>query len=152
MVFKLGEEKERGWRFPICCLRATPSFFCNARKEVLEYLSWILMWFEAMSDLKINLEKSKLIPIGEVSNLEDLVEALGCKEGSLPSTYLKLPLGAPFKSSRVWDGVEKRFRIRLVLWRREYLSKGGRLTLLKSTLSSLLMYFVSLCHSKESSC
>ena len=59
--------------------------FCDARKEVLEYLSWIRMWFEAMSGLKINLEKSELIPIGEVSNLEDLVGALGCKEGSLPS-------------------------------------------------------------------
>ena len=43
------------------------------------------MWLEAMSGLKINLEKSELIPIGEVSNLEDLVGALGCKEGSLPS-------------------------------------------------------------------
>ncbi|RVW41530.1 hypothetical protein CK203_068262 [Vitis vinifera] len=76
-------------------------------KEVLEYLSWILMWFEAMSGLKINLEKSE--PIGEVLNLEDLVGALGCKEGFLPSTYLGLPLGAPFKSSRVLDGVEERF-------------------------------------------
>ncbi|RVX01522.1 hypothetical protein CK203_017555 [Vitis vinifera] len=81
--------------------------FCDARKEVLEYLSWILMWFEAMSGLKINLEKSE--PIGEVLNLEDLVRALGCKEGFLPSTYLGLPLGAPFKSSRVLDGVEERF-------------------------------------------
>ncbi|RVW48924.1 hypothetical protein CK203_091210 [Vitis vinifera] len=61
--------------------------FCDARKEVLEYLSWIRMWFEAMSSLKINLEKSELIPIGEVSNLEDLVRALGCKEGSLPSMW-----------------------------------------------------------------
>ena len=59
--------------------------FCDAKKEVLEYLSWIRMWLEAMSGLKINLEKSELIPIGEVSNLEDLVGALGCKEGSLPS-------------------------------------------------------------------
>ena len=81
--------------------------FCDARKEVREYLSWILMWFEAMSGLKINLEKSE--PIGEVLNLEDLVRALGCKEGFLPSTYLGLPLGAPFKSSRVLDGVEERF-------------------------------------------
>ena len=65
------------------------------------------MWFEAMLGLKINLEKSE--PIGEVLNLEDLVRALGCKEGFLPSTYLGLPLGAPFKSSRVLDGVEERF-------------------------------------------
>ena len=40
--------------------------FCNASKENLEYLSWVFMWFEACSGLKINLEKSELIPIGEV--------------------------------------------------------------------------------------
>ena len=43
--------------------------FCDARKEVLEYLNWILMWFEAISGLKINLEKNELIHI----NLEDIV-------------------------------------------------------------------------------
>ena len=47
--------------------------FCDARKEVLEYSNWILMWFEAMSGLKINLEKNELIHIREVSNLEDIV-------------------------------------------------------------------------------
>ena len=52
--------------------------------------------------------------------------------------------GAPYKSTRVWDTVEERFRKRLSLWKRQYLSKGGRLTLLKSTLSSLPTYFLSL--------
>ena len=32
--------------------------FYNASKENLEYLSWVFMWFEACSSLKINLEKS----------------------------------------------------------------------------------------------
>ena len=59
------------------------------------------MWFKACSGLKINLEKSELILVGEVPNLEEFVEVLGCKLGSLLSTYLGLPLGAPYKSSRV---------------------------------------------------
>ena len=59
--------------------------------------------------MKINLEKIELIPVGDVPNMEDLVEVLGCKVGSLPSTYLSLPLGAPYKSSKVWEGVEKWF-------------------------------------------
>ncbi|RVW27259.1 hypothetical protein CK203_103088 [Vitis vinifera] len=83
--------------------------FCDASKENLEYLSWVFMWFEACLSLKINLEKSELIPIGEVPNLEEFAEVLGCKVGSLPSTYLGLPLGAPYKSSRAWEGVEERF-------------------------------------------
>ena len=102
------------------------------------------MWFNACSGLKINLEKSELIPVGEVPNLEEFAEVLGCKMGSLPSTYLGLPLGAPYKSSRVWEGVEERFKKWLALWKRHYLLKGGRQTLIKSTLSSLAIYFMSL--------
>ena len=104
--------------------------FCDASKENLEYLSWVFMWFEVCSGLKIN--------------LEEFAEVLGCKVGSLPSTYLGLPLGAPYKSSKVWEGVEERFKKRLVLWKRQYLSKGRRQTLIKGTLSSLPIYFMSL--------
>ena len=85
-----------------------------------------------------------MIPIGEVTNLEEFAKVLGCKASSLPSTYLGLPLGAPYKSSRVWAGVEKRFKKRLALCKRKYLSKGGRQTLIKSILSSLPIYFMSL--------
>ena len=76
--------------------------------------------------------------------MEDVASMLGCKVRKLPTSYLGLPLGAPYKSTRVWDVVEERFRKRLSLWKRQYLSKGGRLTLLKSTLSSLPTYFLSL--------
>ena len=99
---------------------------------------------KACSGLKINLEKIELIPIGEVPNLEELAKVLGCKVCSLPSTYLGLPLGAPYKSSRVWEGVEERFKKWLALWKRHYLLKGGRQTLTKSTLSTLPIYFMSL--------
>ena len=113
-------------RYPICSFADDILIFCDASKENLEYLSWVFMWFEACLSLKINLEKSELIPIGEVPNLEEFAEVLGCKVGSLPSTYLGLPLGAPYKSSRAWEGVEERFPKKLALWKRQYLSKGGR--------------------------
>ena len=118
--------------------------FSDSNKEQLEALSWAFMWFEAISGLKINLDKSKLIPIIEITNIEDLASMLGCKVGSLPSTYWGLPLGVPFKSIHAWDVVEEGFQRRLALWQRQYLSKVGRLTLLKSTLSSLPIYFISL--------
>ena len=76
--------------------------------------------------------------------MEEFVEVLGCKLGSLPSTYLGLPLGAPYNSSRVWEGVEERFQKRLALWKKQYLSKGGRWTLIKSALSNLPICFMSL--------
>ena len=73
------------------------------------------MWFEACSGLKINLEKNELIPIGDVHNREEFAEVLGYKVGTLPTTYLGLPLGAPYKSSRVWERVEERFEKRFAL-------------------------------------
>ena len=106
--------------------------FCDLDKEHLEALSWAFMWFEAIFDLKIILNKSELIPVGEVSNAEELVGVVG----SLPSTYPGLPLGASFKSLPIWDVVEERFQKRLAMRKRQYLSKRGRFTLIKSTLSS----------------
>ena len=60
------------------------------------------MWFETCSGLKINLEKSELISMGRVHDIEVLALELGYKVGGLPSCYLGLPLGAPFKSMTVW--------------------------------------------------
>ena len=60
---------------------------------------------------------------------------LGCKVGKLLASNL---LGAPNKHYGVWDSIEERFKRKL------YLSKGGRLVLLKSNLSNLPIYFMSL--------
>ncbi|RVW95977.1 hypothetical protein CK203_027617 [Vitis vinifera] len=78
----------------------------------------------AISGLSINLNKSEILSVGRVENVEVLASELGCKVGSLPSTYLGLPLGAPHKSVAVWDGVEERMRKRLALWKMQFISKG----------------------------
>ena len=57
-----------------------------------------------------------------------------------PSNHLGVYLGAPYKSSRVSKGVKERFQKRLALWKRRDISKDGRQTLIKSTLSSLPIY------------
>ena len=69
---------------------------------------------------------------------------LGCKVGSLPASYLGLSLGAPHNSIAVWDPIEERFWKRLALWKCQFISKGGRITLIRSTLSSMPIYFMSL--------
>ena len=59
------------------------------------------MWFEVCLGLYINLEKSELILVGDIPNLELLAKVLGCKMGTLPTTNLGLPLSAPYKFIRV---------------------------------------------------
>ena len=41
----------------------------------------MFIWFEVESSLKVNLGKSESIPVGEVSNLEELVEIWVVREG-----------------------------------------------------------------------
>ncbi|RVW43982.1 DEAD-box ATP-dependent RNA helicase 17 [Vitis vinifera] len=118
--------------------------FCGASKVQLLHLNWILMWFEAMSGLRINLDKSELIPVGCVNNVEELAAAIGCKVGSLPTSYLGLPLGAQYRSRAVWDGVEERMRKKLARWKSQNISKGGRITLIRSTLANMPIYFMSM--------
>ena len=95
--------------------------FCEANPEQLMYLKWTLMWFETFSGLKINLNKSEIISLGRVDNMEELAAELGCGVGSLPNKYLGLPLGAPHRAVGVWDSIEERFRNRLSSWKRQYI-------------------------------
>ena len=118
--------------------------FCEADPDHLFYLQSILVWFEATSGLRINLGKSELVQVGEVPCIEELADILGCKTLKLPMKYLGLPLGAKFKSKAIWNPIVEKIERRLVGWKRIYLSKGGRLTLIKSTLSNLPTYFQSL--------
>lgn len=88
---------------------------CDASKEHKEHLSWVLIWFETILGLKINLEKSKLIIVRLVVDVDDLARVLGCKVGTLPTSYLGLSLRAPSRFSRVWDVVEERFQKQLAM-------------------------------------
>ena len=102
------------------------------------------MRFKVISGLKINLNKSELLPISRVENVEVLALELGCKVVVLPSSHLGLSLGAPVKSTIAWDGMEERFRKRLAMWKRQYISKRERITQIQSTLGSMPIYFMSL--------
>ena len=68
--------------------------FCDASKEQLLYIWAVLMFFEAITSLKVNVGKNEIVPVGEVGNLNALARVLCCKGGSLPMTYLVMPLGA----------------------------------------------------------
>ena len=97
-----------------------------------------------MSSLKINLGKSKMVVVGVVHNIELLVAVLGYKQGSLPMKYLGLPLEAKFKDMTIWNPILEKMERKLASWKKLNISKGGRVTLIKSALSNLPTYFLSL--------
>ena len=62
--------------------------FCKTSKDHMTHLCWLLIWFEAISGLKIDLDKSEICLVGEGEDPEDLAIEIGCKVGRLPSTEL----------------------------------------------------------------
>jgi hypothetical protein len=110
----------------------------------LLYLRSLFLLFEAASGLKVNLAKSTLILVGNVEHVDLLACILGSGVATLPVKYLGLPLGPSFKAKHIWDGVIEKIEHRLASWKRLYLSKGGRVTLIKSTLANLSTYYLSL--------
>lgn len=78
-----------------------------------------------------------------VGNGRLYANVLECKEVSLPIKYLGLPFGAKYKNSLSWEPVVEMYERRLASWKRKFLSKGGRLTLIKSTMANLPKYYLS---------
>ena len=99
--------------------------------------------------MRFNGGKSEIVPIGDGGNLNVLARVLCCKVGSLPMTYLGMPLRAHYKDSSIWNPIIKKMERRLSGWKRLYLLKGGKLTLLKSTISSLPNYYPCLLFPKR---
>ena len=114
--------------------------FCDVRVEQIIHVRLLLLCFQVVIGLKVNVAKSEMVPIGEVNNVHALAEILGCRVGILPMTYLGMPLGASHKAPSIWNPVLEKIERKLVGWKKLYLSKGGRLTLLKSTLSRTLRH------------
>lgn len=108
--------------------------------------------FEVVFGLRLNLGKSSLITIGEVPNLEQLVADLDYRQGKLPSTYLGFPLGASYKQKEVWLPLVDRMKKRLNGWKAHCLSKGERLTLIKASLTSIPIHYLSLLVLPKSVC
>ena len=118
--------------------------FCDADPDQLIYVRMVLTCFEAVTGLWVNMAKSEMVSVGEVQNISELADSLCCHIGGLPLSYLSMPLGALYKAVAVWNPILEKLERRLSGWQKLYLSKGGHLTLLKSTLSSLPTYFLSL--------
>ncbi|XP_026380197.1 uncharacterized protein LOC113274957 [Papaver somniferum] len=118
--------------------------FLKDEEEQIHNLKHILLAFEIISGLKVNFRKSSIVGLGQLHNAEVCAKIFGCNTSLLPMNYLGIPLGSKSKSKIVWNEILQKFQQKLSAWKRSYLSKGGRLIMIKSVLSSLPIYFMSM--------
>ncbi|GJR86918.1 RNA-directed DNA polymerase, eukaryota, reverse transcriptase zinc-binding domain protein [Tanacetum coccineum] len=105
----------------------------------------VLKCFFLASGLKINLQKSKLMGLGVSSNVvNSAANLMGCSILQLPFNYLGVKVGCNMSYIGSWDDVISKVSTRLSKWKIKSLSIGGRLSLLKSVLTSIPLYHMSI--------
>ncbi|GKB30759.1 putative RNA-directed DNA polymerase [Tanacetum coccineum] len=129
----------------IALLEATNNnIFHGVKVDNARNLSRIFTCFHLASGLKANFNKSKLFGIGvNTIELNSLASTIGCQASQFPCMYLGLPVGAKMSRCLNWSPLVERFQKRLSKWKSKNLSFCGRLTLIRSVLDSLGVYYFS---------
>ena len=52
--------------------------FCDADVEQILHIQLLLLSFQVVKGLKVNVHKSEMVPIGEVDDVHALADILGC--------------------------------------------------------------------------
>lgn len=119
--------------------------FLKAENENIRNMDMCLKIFEATSGLKMNMTKSCMVRIFvEVHSLDSFSRMMGCRVGKWPIKYLRMPLAGNPRSIVFWDPVVEKVLKKLVTWKRNYISLGGRITLIKVALSNISVYYMSM--------
>ncbi|KAL4370610.1 hypothetical protein AHAS_Ahas06G0083000 [Arachis hypogaea] len=98
-----------------------------------------------MSGLKINYDKSVVIGLNcREETIDEACGILECNKAKLLIRYLGIPLGTNPKRVKTWDPIIKKVEERLKGWEGKFLTKAGKLVLIKVVLNSLPMYYLSM--------
>lgn len=92
--------------------------------------------------LIVNWGKSLIVGCGLTFDFVSLAaNQLGCDIGSWSMQYLGVPNA---RSKAFWNPIIERCQKKLALWKANYLSLGGGITMIEAALSNLPIYFLSL--------
>ena len=108
------------------------------------HFKWILACFEKLSGMKINYNKSDFLTLG-ISEEDKLALArcFCCNIGSFPIKYLGVPLHFNKLKREDIQPIVNKLMNRVAGWKGKLLSSAGKLILLRSCLSSIPIYLLS---------
>ncbi|XP_077251834.1 uncharacterized protein LOC143891068 [Tasmannia lanceolata] len=102
----------------------------------------MIRYYEMVIKQRTNFHKSKIFGIHvDAEATQGLAGILGCKVDHLPSN---LPLGVGTPKKVNWDPTVESVVRTLHIWKRNLVSRDGRLTLIKAVLANILIYQGSL--------
>jgi hypothetical protein len=114
--------------------------------EKARNLKLILSAFEQFSGLKIHFRKSELFCFGKAQEEANLyADLFGCGQRQFPIRYLSIPIHYQRLTNAEWKLLEEKLQSRLSSWKVKLLSLGGRgrLVLINSVLSNMVLYMIS---------
>lgn len=117
-----------------------------SKRNILS-LSRILICFEISLGLRIHFLKSTVVGVGsDLTTTSQIASMLSYRIGSPIFSYPGLPVGYSMYHLKIWKPLVDKVTDILYLWKQKTLSIGGRITLIKSVLGSLPLYYMSLYH------
>ena len=120
------------------------TFFIQGSEIAARTLSLMMEVFTDFSGLQLNRAKSAIVGFGlAAEELSCCAKILATPIGTLSIRYLGLPLTDRHLRTQDWQPVMAKVESRLSGWRGRLLSQGGRLILVKSVLSALPTFFMS---------
>lgn len=118
--------------------------FGNSDIKQATGLKWILCCFETWLGLRINLNKSSIINLGNANFTFHIIQKIyGCKQGQFLVKYLGTPLKLGRPAREDWREILDKLERRHDGCQNKYLSIGGRVVLLNAALTSTPMYLMS---------
>nr|GFA25199.1 RNA-directed DNA polymerase, eukaryota [Tanacetum cinerariifolium] len=111
----------------------------------VKWPSWIQGYLNSAIGLNINLHKSKLMGIGlPDENVLSVAASIGCSTFAAPFNFIGVKVDDLMSRRSFWEEVISKLSSRLSKWKLKTFSIGGRLTVIKSVLSSLPLYHMSI--------
>ena len=77
--FQAGSHVQGGFKISHLLFADDTILFYDASREQLLYVRMVLIFFEAITGLKVNVGKREIVPVGEIGNLHALACVLCCR-------------------------------------------------------------------------